>query len=165
MFNQITSEKYNNIFESIGKQWMLITAQKPDGSINTMTASWGGMGVLWNKNVFFCFVRPQRFTHEFTEASGEITLSFLSEEHRDALKLCGSKSGRDCDKIAEANLTTVRDGNFVYFEQASTVICGKKIYKGKLEENGFLGVDPAQWYKENDFHTVYVCEITKVLEK
>lgn len=165
MFHHITPEQYNGIFDSIGKQWMLVTAQKPDGTFNTMTASWGGMGVLWNKNVFFCFVRPQRFTHEFTEAADEITLSFLGEECRDALKVCGSKSGRDCDKVAEAKLTPVKDGNFVYFEQASTVICGKKLYTDKLKESGFIGVDPKLWYKDNDYHTIYVCEIVKVLEK
>ncbi len=165
MFNQITPEKYNGVFDAIGKQWMLITARKPDGSFNTMTASWGGMGVLWNKNVFFCFVRPQRYTHEFTEAADEITLSFLGEEYRNALKFCGSKSGRDCDKVAEAKLTPVRDGSFVYFEQASNIICGKKIYTDKFEKDGFIGVDPAQWYKDNDYHTIYVCEIVKILEK
>ena len=165
MFNKITPEKYNNIFESIGKQWVLITAKKPDGSFNTMTASWGGIGVLWSRNVFMCFVRPQRYTHEFIEESGEITLSFLGEEYRDALKLCGNKSGRDCDKVAEAKLTPVNDGKFVYFEQASKVICGKKIYTDTLKENGFIGIDPAQFYKKDNYHTVYICEITKILEK
>jgi len=165
MFKQITPENFDNVFNAIGKQWMLITAKKPDGSYNTMTASWGGLGVLWNKNVFFCFVRPQRFTHEFTEAANEITLSFLGEEHRDALKICGAKSGRDCDKIAEAKLTPVKDGNFVYFEQASKVLCGKKLYVDRLKESGFVGIDPAQFYQAKDYHTIYVCEIVKALEK
>jgi len=163
--NQISPEQFDkNVFEAIGKQWMLITAKKPDGSFNTMTASWGGMGFLWQKNVFFCFVRPQRFTHEFIEDSGEITLSFLDGKYKDAYKICGSKSGRDGDKIAEAKLTPITDGDFVYFEQAEAVICGKKIYKDKIKEDGFIGFDPNPFYN-GDFHTVYFCEIKKILVK
>ena len=163
MFREIMPEQLEkNVFDAIGKQWMLVTAKKADGSFNTMTASWGGMGVLWNRNVFFCFIRPQRFTHEFAEEATEITLSFLGEEHRDALKMCGGKSGRDCDKVAEAKLTPVIDGSFVYFEQAETVICGEKLYRDSLKESGFLGIDCSQFYK-NDFHTVYICGINKIL--
>lgn len=153
-----------NIFDLISKKWFLITAKKPDGSFNTMTASWGGMGVLWNKNVFFCFVRPQRYTHEFTESSDEITLSVLGNDFRSAYSVCGKKSGRDCDKIAEAGLTPVTDGNFVYFEQADLVICGKKLYTDTFKESGFINIDPSEFYKE-DFHTVYVCEIKSILKK
>jgi flavin reductase (DIM6/NTAB) family NADH-FMN oxidoreductase RutF len=165
MTKQIIPEQLNkNVFDAIGKQWMLVTARKPDGSYNTMTASWGGMGVLWNKNVFFCFVRPQRFTHEFTEASKEITLSFLPEQYRDALKTCGSKSGREADKIKETGLKPVFDGGFVYFEQAELVVCGTKIYTDTIKEGGFVGLDPSKFYKD-DYHTVYVCEINKILQK
>lgn len=165
MFKQISPEQFDkNVFEAIGKQKMLITAKKQDGSFNTMTASWGGMGVLWNKNVFVCFIRPQRYTNEFAEQSEEITLSFLSEENKDAYKICGSKSGRECDKIAEAGLTTVYDGSFVYFEQAEAVLCGKKIYVDTLKKSGFIGINPDQFYKD-DYHFVYVCEINKILVK
>ena len=55
-----------NAFEMIGKDWLLITAEK-DGKVNTMTASWGGVGVLWNKKVAYIFIRPQRYTKEFVE--------------------------------------------------------------------------------------------------
>ncbi|PKM63082.1 MAG: flavin reductase [Firmicutes bacterium HGW-Firmicutes-21] len=165
MFKRILPEELDkNVFNAVGRQWMLITAKKADGSFNTMTASWGGMGVLWNKNVFFCFVRPQRYTHEFTEESNEITLSFFEEEYRDTLKICGSKSGRDCDKIAETGLTPINDNGIVYFEQAETVICGRKIYTDTIKESGFVDIDPSQWYK-GDFHTVYICEIKQILKK
>lgn len=164
-FNQILPEQFEkNVFEAVGKQWMLITVKKPDGSFNTMTASWGGMGVLWNKNVFFCFVRPQRLTHDFIEETNEVTLSFLDDEHREAYKICGKKSGRDCDKIEEAKLTPIHDGGYVYFEQADAVICGEKVYKDAIKESGFIGIDPNQFYKD-DFHTVYICEIKKILKK
>ena len=56
----------DNVFKLIGKDWMLITAGTSE-SFNTMTASWGGMGVLWDKKVSFVFVRPTRFTFEFLE--------------------------------------------------------------------------------------------------
>ena len=53
-----------NFFEAIGKEWMLVTAGTKE-KFNTMTASWGGIGWLWNKPVAFVFIRPERYTYEF----------------------------------------------------------------------------------------------------
>jgi hypothetical protein len=72
-----------NVWDLIGKQWMLITAGDENG-FNTMTASWGGIGWLWNKPVAFIFIRPERYTHQFVEKSEYVTLSFLPEEYRKA---------------------------------------------------------------------------------
>lgn len=60
------SELKENFFETIGKEWMLITAGQ-EKSFNTMTASWGGIGWLWNRPVVFVFIRPERYTYQFTE--------------------------------------------------------------------------------------------------
>lgn len=164
-FKEIKPEELNSsVFSDIGKKWMLISAAKEDGSINTMTASWGGMGVLWNKNVFFCFIRPQRYTHEFTEASEKISLSFFGEEYRNALTLCGRKSGRDCDKIKEAGLTVFNNSDGVGFEEAERIIYGKKLYAGKLDPECFLSDEIGKHYN-GDYHTVYICEIEKIVEK
>ena len=59
-------ELTRNPFQMIGKDWLLITTKKGD-KVNTMTASWGGIGWLWNKPVAFVFIRPERFTHGFIE--------------------------------------------------------------------------------------------------
>ncbi len=83
------SEITGNVFDRIGKEWMLITAGKPE-KYNTMTASWGGLGVLWNANVSFAFVRPSRYTFEFLEREKYYTLSFLGLSQRRALQICGS---------------------------------------------------------------------------
>ena len=64
-----------NFFEVIGKEWMLVTAGNKD-HFNTMTASWGGIGFLWNKPVVYVFIRPERYTFEFIEKSEYFTLSF-----------------------------------------------------------------------------------------
>ena len=94
---EISSLK-GNVFEDIGNGWTLITAEK-DGKVNTMTASWGGFGFLWGKRVAFVFIRPQRYTYEFTESSEYMTLSFFNESEKKALGYLGTHSGRDGDKI------------------------------------------------------------------
>ena len=94
----------DNFIEIIGKEWMLVSAGDKD-KFNMMTASWGGVGFLWNKPVVFVFIRPERYTREFVDAKGAFTLSFLGEEHKTAHKICGAKSGRDIDKVAATGLT------------------------------------------------------------
>ena len=155
-----------NPIKEIGKDWMLITAKKKDGSINTMTASWGGVGVLWGKNVAFCFIRPQRYTLEFTEEAEEFSLSFFEETYRSALTLCGRKSGRDCDKITEAGLHPADFEGVPAFTEAKRVLKVKKLYKDAIRPESFL--DPAlctQHYKEQDYHILYICEILAGFEK
>ena len=71
------AELSGNIIQRISRQWALATAEKPDGTANTMTISWGGTGYLWNQPVAFLFVRPQRYTYEFVEAADGFSLCFL----------------------------------------------------------------------------------------
>lgn len=85
-------ELTDNPIKLIGKDWMLVTAGTP-GEFNTMTASWGGVGFLWNKPVAFVFVRHERYTFAFTEREEVMTLSFFDEKYRKALSLLGTKSG------------------------------------------------------------------------
>ena len=87
-----------NVFKVIGKDWFLITDDK-DGKCNAMTASWGGMGVLFNKNVVTIYVRPSRYTKSFLDADDRFSLCVMPEKYRDQLKYCGKVSGRDEDKI------------------------------------------------------------------
>ncbi len=155
-----------NLFNSVMHDWMLITAVNKEGKVNTMTASWGGFGIMWSRPVCVCVIRPQRYTREFVDDADRLTLSFLTEGHREALNLCGKVSGRDCDKIAEAGLHTVTDGDLAYFEESRLVVCGKKIYVSEFKEDNFLDktlIDSK--YPLRDYHKVYVCEIEKVLVK
>lgn len=76
MFTEIkTTELKENPFDLVGAQWLLVTAAKEDGSCNTMTASWGGLGVMWGKDVAFIVIRPQRYTKEFIDESDTLSLS------------------------------------------------------------------------------------------
>lgn len=154
-------------FDLIGQQWMLITAGSID-SFNTMTASWGGFGYLWNRPVAFIFVRPERYTHDFIEANAKVTLSFYPESCRKALNLCGTKSGRDCDKAAEAGLTPVEiESGAVTFEQARLTVVGHKIFKSEMTGEQCLDSSIMKWYgprPNGSFHTVYVVEIDELIK-
>lgn len=154
----------DNAFKLIGKDWMLITAGD-DRSVNTMTASWGGLGVLWERKVAFCFIRPTRYTYEFIDRSPRFTLSFFEEKHRKALAYCGSHSGRDGDKIREAGLTAVKEKGFIYFNEARLVLACRKLYFQDIGPERFL--DPAinDMYPQKDYHRMYVGEIEQCLVK
>ncbi len=158
-------EQWNkNVFETIGKQWMLITAG--DETTNTMTASWGGLGVLWGKNVAYIFIRPQRYTKEFIDLSDTFSLSFLGEEYREKLQYLGKVSGRDENKIINSGLTLIRDGDTPYFGEAESVLICKKLYAQELMPECFItDTEDVTWYPNGDYHTMYVAEIQKLLTK
>ena len=166
-YHNIDPRELGNAITMIGDQWTLITAEKPDGAVNTMTASWGFMGVLWNKPVCAVFIRPQRHTLAFVESAERLTLTFFDEEHRAALKLCGTKSGRDTDKIAEAGLTLAHtESGAPYFREAHTVLVCGKLYEDTMDPNGFIDKSLiAANYPKSDFHRVFICEIEQVLQK
>ena len=152
-----------NVFRMIGRDWMLVTAGG-ERRCNTMTASWGGLGVLWNAPVAFSFVRPSRYTYEFLEKEKYYTLSFFDSGYRRALQLCGSKSGRDVDKIKEAELTPVFDAQAPYFSEARLSLVCRKLYYQDMEPTNFLDPTLQNHYKDGDYHRVYVGEIVKVLQ-
>lgn len=152
----------DNAFKLIGSDWMLITAGAPD-LFNTMTASWGGLGVLWERKVAFCFVRPTRYTYGFIERSQYFTLSFFEERYRKALAFCGSHSGKDMDKIKEAGLTPIRESGHVYFKEARLVLACRKLYYQDLSPERFLDEKIVTLYPEKDYHRMYVGEIITCL--
>lgn len=153
-----------NPFTLIGNEWCLIGARSGD-KFNAMTASWGGVGVIWNKNIVTIYVRPQRYTREFIEASDKFTVSFFDAAYKKALGVYGSKSGRDIDKEKETGFTRVDDGEYSYHKEARMVFECKKIYCGRIDSNGIVNAeDDVKNYPEKDYHYIYMGEITKVLE-
>jgi flavin reductase (DIM6/NTAB) family NADH-FMN oxidoreductase RutF len=149
-----------NATELVAESWMLITPGVP-GRWNTMTASWGGFGHLWNKDVVFVFVRPSRFTYGFMEREEGFTLAFFDESRREALKVCGSKSGREVDKAVAAGITPLAfevggSARRVGFEEARIVVSCRKIYSQDLEPARFMDASIAANYPSGDVHRLYI---------
>jgi flavin reductase (DIM6/NTAB) family NADH-FMN oxidoreductase RutF len=164
-FHIIKPEDFNKSpFRLIGKDWMLVTAEY-GGKVNTLTASWGGVGVLWNKNVAFIFVRKSRYTKEFIDKSDTFSLSVLDhEKYAKILSYLGTVSGRNEDKILKSGLTVSHSGSTPYFDEASVVLVCRKLYRQPVEAAYFTvpGIDAA-CYADKDYHDMYVGEITQLL--
>lgn len=165
-FVKITPQEISqNPFDLFSKDWVLITAGDLK-NYNTMTASWGGVGYIWNKPVATIYIRPQRYTYEFVEKSEYFTLTVLPEAYRDALKFCGSKSGRDYDKAKESGLTPIKADDSVAFSEASLIVVCKKLYHGDLSPEGFDEKElDGQHYPQKDYHRMYIGEIVGVYKK
>ena len=146
----------DNPFKLIGDDWALLSAGVAE-KCNTMTVSWGGVGVIWGGPAAVAYVRQTRYTKEFMDANDLFTLSFFDEDQRQALALCGRVSGRDCDKVAQAGLTPVNLDGVATFEQARLVLVCRKQFVSFMDPESF--VDKAvldKWYADQNYHTQYI---------
>ncbi len=154
-----------NPFTKIGKEWMLITAGNNE-KFNTMTASWGGVGIMWGKNVATTYLRPQRYTKEFVDSNDLFTISFYDETYKKALNICGTVSGRNADKVGQAGLTPFFINGTVAFEEANMILVCKKQYHGEITPENFdVKENDQKWYPNKDYHIMYISEIVKILVK
>lgn len=161
-FHEINVHLINeNLFKLIEKDWFLITAGNKE-EMNTMTANWGGLGYLWNKNVCFIFIRPTRYTYKFVEANDFFTLSFFEEKYRKELDFCGSKSGRDVNKIEKCGFTPIyfSEGG-VAFEEAKLIMTCRKLYMQDIDPANFKDSLIDRNYPKKDYHRMYIGEIVQ----
>lgn len=148
-----------NPFTLLAKQWMLVSAGTPD-NWNTMTASWGGVGVIWGAPTATVYIRHSRYTKEFVDAQEYFTITFLQNGNQKALGVLGATSGRDMDKMHNSGLTPMQVEGQPTFAQAHTVFVCRKRYAGDLNRQDFLddSID-STWYENNDYHVMYLGEI------
>ena len=168
-FKQINVEELNqNPFVAIGSEWMLIAAEK-GGKTNAMTASWGGVGIMWNKPAAFVFIRQTRYTKEFVDAGDHFTLNFFGGKFKKELGYFGRVSGRDEDKIAKTGMTVSTIEKVPVFNDATTVLVCRKLFTQKLDEAGFIDRKVLEQNYEigssDSLHSIYIAEIEKVLVK
>jgi flavin reductase (DIM6/NTAB) family NADH-FMN oxidoreductase RutF len=165
-FTEIRIEDFaENPFTMTSRDWMLISAER-EGTVNTMTASWGMLGHLWAKNTACFVIRPHRYTKEFVDAAERVSLSVLPESFRDTLNYLGTVSGRDEDKIGKRGLTVEHENGVPYFAQARLVFICRKLFSQPFLEDSFIDKSIASaCYPQKDFHVMYVAEIEGIWER
>ena len=155
------------ILEATGKGVLLTT--KYDGKVNTMTIGWGMLGIEWGKPICTVFVRQSRYTKELLDKTGVFTVNVpVGEIDKNIIGVCGSKSGRDLDKVKALGLT-LEDGETVDvpgIRQLPLTLECKVIYQqdqvlSAIEEGCrnryYAAGTPNQW----DYHTAYYGLVTK----
>ena len=164
-FKQISPlEIADNPFKLMDPDWFLLTAGTME-KWNTMTAGWGTLGINWGRNVIIVFVRHSRYTYEFMEQHDLFTCTWFDEDYRDALTLCGTRSGRDTDKAAETGLTPMELEGSVSFEEARLHMVCRKIYADEIKSERFIDQSLSSNYPNGDYHTFYFGEILTTLQK
>jgi hypothetical protein len=162
----ITSDFEGSSIKKISKEWIALTAGTKD-NYNAMTASWGSIGYLWEKNIAMVFVRPTRYTYDFMEKSDYFTLTFFDKSLKSKIhKIFGNKSGRNINKAKEANVTPIYfDKNIISFEEAKEIVVCKKIYFEDFKPNNFLDKNIDDFYPIKDYHRIYIGQIEKFYKK
>ncbi len=151
-------------FHTFDKRWMLLTAGTLEGGFNPMTISWGAMGTVWNRPFAMTLVRPTRFTHGLMESGDAFTLSLFPEHLQQRVHgVCGTRSGRDLDKVAATGLTPIPSTlvSAPAFDEAELILECKQIYRDDLDPTLFI--DPAihELY-DGDHHRFWFGEVVAV---
>lgn len=148
-------------------RWMALTVGNQT-SANSMTISWGSLGVLWNKPIVIVYVSEDRFTKHLMDGNEYFTVTGFpqSEECRAALGYLGSASGRNEDKMAGSGLTVkyTELGN-PYFDEGNIAIECKKIYSDAFKMDLLPAEEREGRYSRMGIHTFYIGEIVNIWEK
>lgn len=164
-FSEKTPENMTgNPFQLLGSDWTLITARKGD-AVNTMTAAWGGLGIMWGKPVAFIVIRPQRYTREFVDTADKFSLSFFGSSYRRELNYLGTVSGRDEPKIERSGLTLINRLDTPCFAEAEKILICRKLYRQEYDPALFVDPSLGKMYPQKDYHIQYIGEVLQVLEK
>ena len=161
VYKDLTFDEYaDKLFAQIQKGAFMTT--KNVNKVNTMTISWGGISHVWNKPVFIAYVRYTRDTYQMVESTNEFTINVpLNNDLSKELGFCGSKSGRDYDKIKECNLKlhNSRVINTPILADCELHYECKVIYKQAMEPGNIQKEVKDSFYKGSNFHVIYYGEI------
>lgn len=141
--------------------WFVLTAgENRPGGYNSMTVSWGALGVIWHRPLAVVVVRPQRYTRQFMEQYDTFSLCAFDEAQRPALNLLGTLSGRDSRKMTECGLTPIALSRIACpgFAEAKLILECRKTYYDDLDPAHFLTDFIAPNYA-GDYHRVYFGEV------
>lgn len=159
-------EKAYKVFEMFSKQKALATAGNID-DYNCCTIGWGSLGNIWDRgtNIVTIYINPDRYTWKYCMEKDYFTVSFFPEEYLPDLRILGTKSGRDGDKVALTKLHPVALENGVDYKEATLTFVCRKLYQGEFEREGLADKINNGIYKDWHPHYMFVGEIIDVIEK
>lgn len=166
-FRQVAADKIPGNIIKLLNDATLITSGSGE-NVNVMAASWGGLGVFWEKPVSFCFLGAQRYSVTTMDKGDTYTISFYTEAYKDAIQYCGSTTGRNEDKIKGSGLTPIKTpSGATAFAEAWMIFECKKIIAQPLSQDAIADKtsDAAKKWNGKELHKMYIGEILNVWVK
>lgn len=154
-------EGFEHTIEQIGKNGLLLVAGQKG---NPMTIGWGTIGIIWGKPVFIVLVRPSRYTFKLMEKFSEFSVNVPPGRLNREVAICGSKSGRDTDKIKECSFT-LEKGKMIsvpYIKECLMHYECRTVHKNKVIKTELDEKTVKSYYPGSDLHTIYFGEILGV---
>lgn len=148
-------------FTAFAPEGLLLVSGSGVDNANVMTIGWGMFGVIWGKPMAMVMVRPTRHTWQFIDKAPDFTINWLTDEWKEALQLCGNKSGRDLDKFAATGLRAAQGavvGSPVLAESVLALEC-RTLYKDTLHPELFLAPSLERHYAQRDYHGLFFGEV------
>ena len=152
----------------------ILVTTKAGEKVNTMSISWGTLGIEWGRPIFTLFVREHRYTREMLDQNPEFTINVpVGPYEKKVIGYCGTYSGRNTDKIQDMNLTLEEPLEITVpglKEFPLTLEC-KVLYR-QLQDKNLIpqeirekdypqDVDSTAPLANKDFHVAYYGEIVK----
>jgi len=134
---------------------LLLASTRGDGRSNAMTIGWAAPGVVWGLPVMIVLVRPSRYTYTFIEESRVFTVNVPSPDMRDLVQLCGTRSGREVDKLAQVDTSMGQKVNCVRIEACPVVYECQVVHWNDVQPDALLPDIRAKAYPRGDFHRLY----------
>jgi flavin reductase (DIM6/NTAB) family NADH-FMN oxidoreductase RutF len=155
------------ILDSLKRKGLLLASTGKSCRANVMTIGWANVGILWYRPFFIAYVRKSRYTHELLEETGDFTVNVPPDNFDDVIEYCGTRSGRNVDKVKELGLK-IEDSRIVKSPGLAaspvTLEC-KIVFKKEIESNDVPSHVRDRFYSKDDYHTCYFAEIVNIISR
>jgi flavin reductase (DIM6/NTAB) family NADH-FMN oxidoreductase RutF len=138
---------------------ILLASTRPSGESNVMTIGWATVGVIWGLPVCVVLVRPSRYTYEFIEASGAFSVNVPTTTMRQYVAMCGSKSGRDVDKLADVPTSIGQRTSVITLDECPLVYECRVVHTNDVVPANLAPKVQQRSYARGDYHRLYYGEI------
>jgi flavin reductase (DIM6/NTAB) family NADH-FMN oxidoreductase RutF len=152
----------DNTLERLRCGGLLVGSAHSDGRSNVMTIGWAMVGVAWGLPVVMVMVRPSRHTYTLIEDSGLFTVNVPTPAMREFVALCGSKSGRQVDKVARAASSAGQRVSCVTLDESSLVYECRVIHWNDVDPTTLAPELREKSYPGGDYHRLYYGKIEGV---
>jgi flavin reductase (DIM6/NTAB) family NADH-FMN oxidoreductase RutF len=153
------THQFDRTMQMLANGGLLLASTRADGASNAMTIGWASLGIIWGLPMMVVLVRPSRYTYQFIESSGLFTVNVPTEAMRPYVNMCGTKSGRELDKLADVATSMGQAVEAVVLDNCPLVYECKVVHTNDVIPQNLAPYIDERAYARGDYHRVYYGQI------